>query len=83
MAITISRGPESSKHWTGPGFRPEILSLDEGVALRGVINYGQGSSQIEFNIDQDSFADLAKAIMEVNKNAAIKAFGQALSQGIV
>ena len=83
MAITISRGPESSRHWSGPGFRPEILILHEGVALRSVINYGQGSSQIEFNIDQDSFADLAKTMMEVNKNAAIKAFGQALSQGIV
>lgn len=57
MAITISRGPESSRHWSGPGFRPEILILHEGVA--------------------------SKAMMEVNKNAAIKAFGQALSQGIV
>jgi hypothetical protein len=82
MAITILRGPPSSKRWSGLGFDAQLLILDDGVAVRGVVNYGPGESEIEFNIDRDSFADLATAMMKVDKNAAVKAFGQALSEGI-
>jgi hypothetical protein len=55
MAITISRGSPNAKSWSGPGFNPEILILDDGVALRGAINHGNGGSEIEFKIDLDSF----------------------------
>ncbi len=82
MSITISRGSPNAKSWSGPGFNPEILILDDGVALRGTINYGKGESEIEFKIDLDSFVDLANVMMEANKNAAVKAFGTALSAGI-
>jgi hypothetical protein len=82
MAITISRGSPNAKSWSGPGFNPEILILNDGIALRGTINYGKGESEIEFKINLDSFADLANVMTEADKNAAIKAFGTALSAGL-
>jgi len=82
MAITISRGSPNAKRWYGPGFNPEILILSDGIALRGTINYGKGESEVEFKIDLDSFSDLARVMMEADKNAAVKAFGTALSAGL-
>jgi hypothetical protein len=81
MAITISRGSPNAKSWHGPGFNPEILVLVDGIALRGTINYGKGESEVEFKIDLASFLELAEAMMEANKDTAIKAFGKALSEG--
>ncbi len=79
MTITISRGSPNAKHWSGPGFNPETLILGDGIALRGTVNYGKGETEVEFKIDLDSFADLANAMMEANRDVAIRAFGKALS----
>lgn len=78
MAITVSRGSPKAKGWYGPGFNPKIMILDDAIGFRCTVNYGRGESEVEFKIDHDSFADLTTAMMEANKDAAIKAFGRAL-----
>ena len=81
MAITISRGSPNAKSWHGPGFNPEILVLVDGIALRGTINYGRASLRSNSKSIWLSFLELAEAMMEANKDTAIKAFGKALSEG--
>ena len=81
MAITISRGSPNAKRWYGPGFNPEILILSDGIAL-GHYQLWEGRIEVEFKIDLDSFSDLARVMMEADKNAAVKAFGTALSAGL-
>jgi len=55
---------------------------DDSLAVRGLINYGKGGTEVEFQIDPASFGELARAMMAIDKNAAVKAFGAALSDGI-
>ena len=82
MSIAISRGPATARYWSGPGFDGQIMVLAGGVAFRGNINYGKGASDIEFRVDPAAFAELARAMMAADRNEAVKAFGQALSDGI-
>ena len=71
-------GSLGGKSWSGPGFNPKIIILDDGVAFRGAINYGSGETEVEFKMDSDHFAELAIKMMESNRDVAIRAFGQAL-----
>jgi hypothetical protein len=43
---------------------------------------GYGRSLFQIGVRPDSFADLAQAMMHANREAAIKAFGTALQNGI-
>jgi hypothetical protein len=43
---------------------------------------GYGRSRFQIGILPDSFADLAQAMMHTDPEAAIKAFGAALQEGI-
>jgi hypothetical protein len=81
MSITIKRGPESSRHWSGDGEKGKILQSADYVALRGLIAYGWGNSEVEFQIRVGSFEELAMKMMAVDRVLAAKAFGRALSDG--
>ena len=80
MSISIARGPKSAAYWSGIGFNGQIIELPDAIGFRGDINYGRGGSDVEFRIRPEDFANLAKAMMRVDRNEAIKAFGQALCE---
>ncbi len=81
MSITIKRGPRLSNLWSGDGENGQILQLDSCIALRGRITYGQGDTEVEFQIGTENFVELATKMMAVDKISAAKAFGKALSDG--
>lgn len=78
MVIHILRGPETSNKWTDRGSDGQIIASDNFLALRGKITVTTGHSEIEFQVESESFAELARAMIAVNKEAALKAFGEAL-----
>jgi hypothetical protein len=81
MTITVKRGPEGSNYWSGDGTNGRIIHQDNYLEVRGSIAYGQGSSDVGFQIHTDSFDELAAAMMAADKVSAAKAFGWALGNG--
>jgi hypothetical protein len=81
MSMEAMRGPKNSKSWSGPGFDPRILTLTDGIALRCDVNYGQGTTEVEIKVLPANFAELAEAMIAVDRSAAAKAFGLALASG--
>jgi hypothetical protein len=93
MAITV-RGEPAEAQYTIRSKCREIgaasVRVDYGrvrfafAAPRGYNQYTgrQGSTLYTIWPDSDSFADIAKAMMESDPYAAIKAFGTALSEGL-
>jgi hypothetical protein len=48
------------------------------ILVRFLVVAGKGSSGFGLNIDSESFAEVALAMVEANEDAAIRAFGAAL-----
>jgi len=39
---------------------------------------GGGTTEVRLHVDRDDFAELAKAMIKADRNAALKAFGAAM-----
>jgi hypothetical protein len=48
------------------------------ILIQFLLIAGKGSSRFRLNIDAESFPEVAKAMVEANEDAAIRAFGAAL-----
>jgi hypothetical protein len=67
--------------------RRESFELDLSVEWENIVfrfweRRGFGRSYYQGTIQPNSFAELAKAMMSADPNAAVKAFGAALAAGI-
>jgi len=80
MAITVYRKGVTASEWTSRqkavlANKPET---GEVVALVIMNSKGGGNMEIWTHIDSDSFAEVAAHMVAANREAAIRAFGNAL-----
>lgn len=82
MAIRVRRSGVTSRYWQ-PGFHDAKLKvlLEEQIVTTNfhMNSKGGGQTQVEVQMDCDSFDEMARAMMLANPLKAITAFGNALA----
>lgn len=81
MAIEARRGGVTSPYWYGPPLDVDLRGMqgDRIILSFSMSSKGGGTTSVSVSIPPSDFKQLAKAMIEVDREAAIKSFGLALA----
>lgn len=78
--ITIQRGGRTANTWTPVQHKPSIKAYDGKVKLRlSLDSKGGGITDVLATISPEAFEHIAQQMLKANPQAALRAFGQALT----
>lgn len=87
MTITVKRGGLTANYWSGRGNNVRLKhkegsgDVPSHVQIRFIMaSKGGGDTEVQVEIDADSFDDLAKAMASTSREQAAKSFGAALAE---
>lgn len=77
MSVIVSRSPATKCNWSDAG-TAKVRHTPRGVAFEFRLPVPGGETDVECIIEPDSYAEIARHMMEKNPVAATRAFAKAI-----
>ena len=80
MSIKAHRSGETSPHWSHDPYGEKIVTRFDRLDFEfSMPSKGGGVTEVSLRIAPESFAEVARAMLTADEDAAIRAFGEALA----